>query len=262
MNKCNVMVILIILLMSSMALANEMSNERSLSNPNGLKLAIKYPIFSSNSFTAEGKVSKFSLENQTEIEYRQKSKGKAFLFSLLLPGAGEYYLGHKTLAKTFFITELVLWTGYFSFRAYSDWKRDDMYIFAATHADANIEDKQPQYFVDLGNYNDIYQYNDSKQRRGEFFKVYSEEEYYWYWDSAENRNKFEQMRIYSDRAHNRSIFTVGGIIANHIISAIDAVWQSYIYNKRLSKKAKFNNVKIHLGAKPAGDFLITIQKNF
>ena len=259
MNNKYLIIIIIISLASSFALAADVSKENNFD----LKLAIRYPILiNKKSSNTDSDVTKYSFKNETKTTKEFKSKGKAFLYSLLMPGAGEYYIGNKTLAKTFFITELVLWTGYFSFRAYSDWKRDDMYIFAATHADANIEDKQPQYFVDLGNYNDIYQYNDSKQRRGEFFKVYSEEEYYWYWDSAENRNKFEQMRISSDRAHNRSIFTVGGIIANHIISAIDAVWQSYIYNKRLIKKAKFDNVKIHLGAKPAGDFLITIQKNF
>ena len=62
-----------------------------------------------------------------------KDRKKAFLRSLILPGAGEYYLGKHTLAKAFFATEVTLWLSYFAFRQYGKWIREDALAFAATH---------------------------------------------------------------------------------------------------------------------------------
>ncbi len=193
-----------------------------------------------------------------DVKVEAKSRGKAFLFSLLIPGAGEYYLGKNTLAKSFFFTEVALWASYISFQTYSNWKRDDMYVIAATHANAEIGDKPSQYFVDLGNYQDIYEYNDAKQRSREFYQVYPIDTYYWSWDDAANQRKFEQLRIASDRAHNRSVFVIGGIIANHLVSAIDAVWQS----NRLNKKLQQSGLSIHLCSIPQGNLLVTVTKSF
>lgn len=195
--------------------------------------------------------------NESEVK-SPKSRGKAFLFSFLLPGAGEYYLGRKGLAKTFFFTEVALWATYISFNRYSDWKRDDMYALAASHADADIDGKPSQYFVDLGNYMDVYQYNDAKQRMGEFFNVYDVDTYYWSWDTATNRKEFEDLRISSDRAHDRANFTIGAILANHVISAIDAVWQSNRYNKELHS----SGVSIHLDSRPGQMLGLSLAKRF
>ena len=263
--KLYFLIILMLLLSSSSILADDMSYQKNFVD---LKLAIKYPQLLNNNvstnFMPEAEAVSLNLNSETELANGIKSKGKSLLFSILVPGAGEYYLGKKTLAKSFFITELVLWAGYFSFKAYSDWKRDDMYLFAANYADADVNGKPSQFFVDIGNYSDIYEYNDAKQRRGEVFSIYSEEDNYWSWDSAENQQKFEQMRISSDRAYHRSTFAIGGIITNHLLSAIDAVWQSYIYNKKLTKKANHNKgIKIHFGGiKPSGNVLIAVEKAF
>ncbi|MFZ5519332.1 MAG: hypothetical protein ACOY90_22055 [Candidatus Zhuqueibacterota bacterium] len=164
-----------------------------------------------------------------------KNRGKAFLRSLLLPGAGEHYLGHHTLAKSFFITEISLWVSFFSFRTYGNWLRDDAIAFAATHSGAQPDGKPSQFLVDIGNYSNVAEYNDAKQRMRQFDKVYTDDDYFWAWDSDINRHDFEQLRIASDRSYNRSVFVLGGIFANHIISAFDAVWRTRSYNKNIDK---------------------------
>ncbi|MBD3287913.1 hypothetical protein GF337_03845 [candidate division KSB1 bacterium] len=235
----------------------------SVDSPEDLRLALKYPVVAKINIASQVPESMPSpMMQQTSDDPRFKAKGKAFLYSLLLPGAGEYYVGNKTMAKAFFFTELFLWAGFFSFDSYSNWKRDDMYVYAATHAGAQAQDKPAQYFVDIGNYDNIHEYNDAKQRQREFYKVYSEEEYYWSWDSPEKREEFEQMRISSDRAHNRAIFAIGGIIANHLVSAIDAVWQSYRYNKRLEKEQEQQSMRLRFDAHPAGYYSLTLEKRF
>ena len=191
-----------------------------------------------------------------------KDRKKAFFRSLILPGAGEHYLGKKTLAKTFFFTEITLWLGYFGFREYSRWVRDDALAFAATHSGAVIKGKPSQFFVDIGNYHDIYQYNDAKQRFFQFDRVYADDDDYWAWDSDENRNEFENMRIASDQALNRSVFVLGGIFANHIISAIHAVWQTSRHNKKIKKMSDVR-VNFYFGTDySTGNIIFSIQKIF
>ncbi|MCI0494501.1 hypothetical protein L0Z72_05805 [candidate division KSB1 bacterium] len=162
-----------------------------------------------------------------------KDRRKAFFRSLLIPGAGEYYLGKHNLAKAFFFTEISLWVSYIAFREYGKWQRDDALAFAATHSGANIAGKPSQFFIDIGNYQDIYQYNDAKQRMFQFEKVYADEDYFWSWDLDTNRRKFDKIRLSGDQALNRSVFVLGGIFANHLFSAIHSVWQTHRYNKKL-----------------------------
>ncbi|SVC78501.1 uncharacterized protein METZ01_LOCUS331355, partial [marine metagenome] len=49
-------------------------------------------------------------------------------------------------------------------------------------------------------------------------------------DSDENRNEFETLRINSDLLALTGKFVIGGIVMNHIVSAIDA-----LYLNRLEK---------------------------
>lgn len=191
-----------------------------------------------------------------------KDRKKAFLRSLILPGAGEYYLGKHTLAKAFFATEVTLWLSYFAFRQYGQWVRDDALAFAATHSTAEIEGKPSQFFVDIGNYIDVYQYNAAKLRFGEYEKVYNEGDYFWSWDRDKNRQKFENMRIAGDRALNRSTFVIGAVFANHLISAIHASWQTHRYNKKLDNLSK-SNIQLHFNTNYfTGEISLNIQKEF
>ena len=59
--------------------------------------------------------------------------------------------------------------------------------------------------------------------------------WYWKWDSIENRNSFESKRILSDKLKLVSTFAVGGFLINHMVSSIDA-----LYLKRKSKKDKLS----------------------
>jgi hypothetical protein len=191
-----------------------------------------------------------------------KDRKKAFLRSLILPGAGEYYLGKKNLARAFFATEVTLWLSYFAFQQYGKWVRQDALAYAATHSGARIEGKPSQFFVDIGNYTDIYQYNDAKLRYGEYEKYYAEADYFWSWDQDSNRHKFENMRIASDRARNRSTYVLGAVFANHLISAIHASWQTHRYNKKIDKMTT-SNIRINVSANYLiGELSLQIQKEF
>ena len=191
-----------------------------------------------------------------------KDRSTAFFRSLLIPGAGEYYLGKHTLAKAFFFTEISLWFSYFAFREYGKWQRNDALAFAATHSGAKFKGKPSQFFIDIGNYPDVYQYNDAKQRMFQFEKVYSDEDYFWSWDLDANRRQFDKMRISGDQALNKSVFVLGGIFANHLLSAIHSVWQTHRYNQKL-EQATGAEIGFHIRNDFFNpEFSITLAKRF
>lgn len=64
-------------------------------------------------------------------EFDAKSTKKAFFYSMLVPGAGEYYAGSKIKAGVFLGLEALLWTSYFIY----DGKGDDKKIEYRNYAD-------------------------------------------------------------------------------------------------------------------------------
>ena len=234
MNKFSLVVLIAITCIANVGSAAD----NSLSKPTALQ---RFVIEMNRSLNARSEtIANF---NDGEPGLEHKSKGKALFRSLVLPGAGERYLGKKSLGKAFLISEVTLWIGFFAFREYGKWIKSDAHTYAADHSGAVIDDKPSQFFVNLGLYDDVDQYNDAQQRMRNFDKVYSDPSYFWSWDSPDNRRRYERMRIASDRAVNRSVLVLGGILANHLISAIDAVWQTHLYNKRLTKQAQ-GNIKV------------------
>ena len=173
-----------------------------------------------------------SLSTETSAVLQPKSKGKAFLFSFILPGLGERYVGADRKATVFMATELTLWLSYAGFKTYRDWRKEDYKTYAATHAGVDLDGKSDSYFVDVGNYDTIYDYNAAKLRQRNLADYYRDiEANFWQWESQQHREKFDQLRISADRADNRSLFVIGAIFANHILSAIDAVWSAHRYEK-------------------------------
>ncbi len=59
-----------------------------------------------------------------------KSPAKAFLLSLAVPGAGEYYNGQKIKAGTFLAVDALLWTGYFIYHKKGSDKENEYQTFA------------------------------------------------------------------------------------------------------------------------------------
>ena len=186
------------------------------------------------------------------------SKAAAFFLSFVLPGAGEYYAGSKKMARIFFATEVILWATFASFRTYGNWKREDYQRFATVHAGVDPSGKDYQYFVDVENYMDIRAYNEAKLQQRDVNALYPEnEEYSWQWDSEASKERYEALRLDSDNAFTRSLFIIGGIVVNHIISGIDAL--------RIARKHDLtpkNHVQLGIAGLPEGGAVFTIWKCF
>lgn len=157
------------------------------------------------------------------------SKGKAFLRSLIIPGWGQKTVGAKTSARTFFAVELALWAGFTAFQLRGHWLEDDYRLFGETHAGINESGKADRYFVDVGNFNNIDDYNEARLRNRDVAGLYDRATYFWQWDSEANRLRYDDMRVRSESALSNSGFLIAGVLANHVISGIHA---AYIAGRR------------------------------
>ena len=155
---------------------------------------------------------------------QETSGKKAFFLSLLIPGAGQYYVGEKDWAKTFLISEGLLWLGYAGFREYGFWRENDYRVFASVHAGVDPEGKDADFFDNVGFYDSATEYNQVAiwEEGPEALLVAEGSQPSWAWDSEASRLTFRSLRSSSLTARERSLYVVGGIILNHVMSAIQA----------------------------------------
>jgi len=162
----------------------------------------------------------------------KKSVGLAAVYSLLLPGMGELYADAFGSGKYFLIAEGLLWLTYTGFEVHGNALRDDARAFASARAGVNVLGKDDQYFIDIGNFIDINEYNDKKLRDREPSILYNPAAgYSWRWDSDAARATYRDQRVASDNMYNNRKFAVGAVIINHVASAINAARAAISRNK-------------------------------
>jgi hypothetical protein len=150
-----------------------------------------------------------------------KPGGTAFLKSLAVPGWGQYSLGHKSAALAFLGADLALVGGMLTLNSYSHSTRDDYHALAAAYAGIS-GDHSHNYYVDVGNWMTVDQFNEQRLRNREFDALYTNPADRWMWDTDAHRSQMKDIRIKSDRAKNGILYLVGGLVLNHVASAIHA----------------------------------------
>lgn len=199
---------------------------------------------------------------ESDKSQMQKSRGGAFLRSLILPGWGQHYAESRTMSRAFIASEVLLWAGYFGFSSWGNWLENDYKAFSARHAGVDMEGKDSRYFVNIGIYQDIYAYNEQRLRDRNLRAVYKDTEvFFWQWDTFDNRFEFDSMRIRSDKAKSRADGMIAAIIANHIVSAIHSTLAVYKFNKRLEEQQM--GLRLDITPSPAGSQItLNLTKSF
>lgn len=184
--------------------------------------------------------------NQNHDRPDQPVKGKSILkaglLSALVPGAGEYYLGHRVKARYFFAAEAMTWLGYFSFRTYGSWRKDDYINYAARYADARLEGKSEKFHDWVGFYESIDVFN-SLGRVGDPDRAYlpNTPENHWRWDSPEHQAVYRGLKTKSKDAYNRANFMLGVALVTRVISIVDAVRDARGMQRRINDTFAQNN---------------------
>jgi len=163
-------------------------------------------------------------EQPDQGKKKKVSIAKAAALSALIPGLGEYYVGNRAKAKYFFAGEILTWAGFFSFRTYGAWKKDDLIGFADQKANADLTDKDDEFLDWVGFYRSIYEFN-TLGRVSDQDRPYLEDtpENHWLWQSEEDQEIYRELKNSSREAYRRSDFMIGVAVVHRIISVIDAI---------------------------------------
>ncbi len=190
---------------------------------------------------------------------QKKSTGLAIVYSLLLPGMGELYADAYDSGIYFTVADGVLWGTYIGMNVYGNWQKDRYISYAQTNADISTENKDDDYYATISEYLSIDQYNDQKAFERNFDEMYNTEQYFWKWNTSEERKTYRDMWVSSEQTFNDVRFVVWGLLLNRVISAINAVRLVSKYNNNLSQEVGWN---VSLGVQSYPDNTSSYNLNF
>jgi hypothetical protein len=167
-----------------------------------------------------------------------KSLGKALMLSLVIPGAGQQYLGNTGRARMMYVSEAAVWTTFAGFRVQGR-MREDRYVEMARLYAGVTGEMDDDYCLALAYYMSSEDYNIDVMREARLIYPYDrqmqlayfEENGYfgdeaWEWESRGVREDFKLTRTRSRASYRRAVLTTGFAVLNRLVSMID-VYLSY-----------------------------------
>ena len=179
--------------------------------------------------------------------------------SLMIPGWGEYSLNEQKRGNFFVFTESLLWIGMGGSFLGSNLEKNTYEAIAMEHGGISSGDKPRQFWIDIGNYDSREDFIAEHLRWRDFdaIETYEDPEWDWNWVSKSDKKYFESKRVRSDRLLLMGKFFIGGIVLNHIISGIDAL---YLSRKNSENGIQFSIFPIH--SLPDGRIFLNLSVSF
>ena len=161
------------------------------------------------------------------------------MLSLLLPGVGELYSGHKGRATGFFISEGAIWANFVAWEISGHLRRDNYIEQAQMNAGIGTSSESDDYWRLVGTYTrssgsgpDSYEDALRRDARNEFPADPAAQDAWvaqrlptgnraWDWSSSTLQENYRETRQNSTRAFSRAKFSFALAILNRITSAID-----------------------------------------
>ena len=226
-----------------------------------------YLLQSPNSHSDHFRLNNLAMEDPA---LEKKSVGLAAIYSLLLPGMGELYAEGFGSGKFFLMAEGALWLTFASFEAYGGALRDDARTFAIAKAGIDPSGKDDQFYIDIGNFNNIDEYNDKQARDREAERIYQGNIYdvnrgfAWNWESDAERLSYRDQRLSSETVFNNKKFVAAAVIINHVASAINAARAAISYNDDLAAANDDLSFRADVigGIRNPQGVMITLSKRF
>lgn len=179
------------------------------------------------------------------------SVGKAVAYSLLLPGLGDYLLGHRTRAAGFFIAEAAIWTSFGVFKTQGRLREDSYQEYAVQFAGVTRTGHSDDFYAELRDWDSSDEYEAAIKSEGRLDMRPDAgqavlEQYYlenrvadfeaWEWQTIYHKVQFQKMRSSSKTAYRRGDFAIAAAIANRIVSALFAYSAARSANAELSQQ--------------------------
>jgi hypothetical protein len=206
------------------------------------------------------------------------SPAKAALYSLLLPGLGDYQLGNKGRASMFFAAEGVIWISYAMFETQGHQREDDYQDLAVRFAGVSRTGHSDDFYAHVREFDNAEEYEADLKLEGRQ-KIYEAsgsledlnadalEKYFvdnrvsdyepWQWDSLEKRLQYSEVRSSSKTSYRRADYMLVAAVANRLVSAVVA------YTAAHSMEPK--TVGYHLDFNPAArgvDVTFALTRSF
>jgi len=178
-----------------------------------------------------------------------KSLIKAVALSALVPGTGEYYLEYKGRAYIFWGTDASIWLGYYGFSKWGNIKEEEYKAYAARYADALPENKDSRFFDNVALYDSRDDYNlYTLLSEGDRTFLYPEtRDYYWMWQTNDNKNHFASLRSSSKTAKRNASILLAVAGLNRLASIVDVMRVYY------TPKSNEEHWRLGFDAVPDGD---------
>lgn len=206
--------------------------------------------------------------------FKGKSIKRAFVYSLIIPGAGEFYANSKIKAVLFFGLDATLWTLYFNYHKKGKNKENEYKGFADQHW---IEDDYRDWLkdsLDIQSRSDTCKYKDPKtgdstylshhlpdKKTQQYYEMIGKyDQFKFGWDdfpeedlNQVRRNIYLNMRRDSNNLLNKAKYSVMFSLANHILSSFDAAIAVKKYNK---KGERFSQIHFQMRLSERNDEIV------
>ncbi|MCH9032588.1 MAG: hypothetical protein IIB00_10065 [candidate division Zixibacteria bacterium] len=195
-----------------------------------------------NSEVFSMRASFFSQNTPVEIDYNLSASSasnkvslvKALALSIILPGAGHWYVGDQKSARVFMGIETGIWLGYLGFRSYGSWKENDFIRFAQEHAGIDPEGKDDEFYRTITFYDNREQYNALGRAFDPELPFFpSGPEFDWRWDSPESQEMYRELNNDQRSAIRNSEFMFVAAAVNRLAAALLAIRSVKKRNSRL-----------------------------
>ena len=183
------------------------------------------------------------------LSEKKKSVPLGLLYSLLLPGSGQLYMGSKGLGKGFLAAEGVIWLGFAGFTLYGHQVRNDYRLYAASAAGALGSGSFDETYFNAMEFNlsseefnakiredarRLYPYDPKRQEEFVRERIYTGGRA-WVWPSADALRQYKSLRRSSRFALLKATYALGLALVNRVVSAMNVI------------RTKDNHEKLGLG---------------
>ena len=209
-----------------------------------------------------------------------KNPRKALILSLLLPGLGERYLGHRGRSTGFFIAEGAVWANYAAWQVSGHLRQDDYIEQAQLGAGVRSDSEDDDYWRLVGQYErsggtgpEAYEEVLRREARLQYPDDPAAQDVYvedrlptgdraWSWTTPELQAFYRDTREHANRAFSRSKISFGLAVLNRILSAIDTQILYRSRHRDAQSRADAPETRILTAVTPDGGGALLIQRRF
>ncbi|MBU1318586.1 MAG: hypothetical protein KKH67_05240 [candidate division Zixibacteria bacterium] len=202
-------------------------------------------------YAGSGEFNDFPMFDGDIYSSEHRSVGKAFLYSIAVPGLGEYYSGSKLKAGIFFAFDMLSWTQYLTKHSSGTKKEDEFEDYADNHWSPT---EYTIWLIDtLGKESDAdvagFTHHLPDQKTQQYYEMIGKWEQFKHgWDDYDpvrdtsfNRVSYLSMREDANSKLESARTWAMVSLANHVLSAFDAALSAKRFNK---KRDVFSDVNV------------------